>query len=105
MTAPIFRFLRASSLSFLAFLLSCFPSPAQEKRRDVVVMNNGDHFTGKVKRLQNGLLYVETDYVSGNIGLDWNQVESVQSTATYRITLNNGKRLEGKIEKQSGEAA
>jgi putative salt-induced outer membrane protein YdiY len=68
-------------------------------------MNNGDHFTGQVKRLQNGLLYVETDYVSGNIGLDWGQVQSIQSSATYRIVLNNGKRLEGKIEKQSGDKA
>jgi len=85
--------------------LACQCSPAQEKRKDVVVMNNGDHFTGKIKRLQNGLLYVETDYASGNIGLDWNQVESVQSTATYRIVLNNGQRLEGKIEKKSGEKA
>ena len=66
-------------------------------------MNNGDHFTGKVKRLQNGLLYVETDYVSGNIGLDWNQVESVQSAATFQIVLNNGHRLRGTIEKLSGE--
>jgi putative salt-induced outer membrane protein YdiY len=66
-------------------------------------MNNGDHFTGEVKRLQNGLLFVETDYVSGNIGLDWNQVQSVQTTATYRIVLNNGKRLDGKIEKGSGD--
>jgi putative salt-induced outer membrane protein YdiY len=68
-------------------------------------MNNGDHFTGQVKRLQNGLLFVETDYVSGNIGLDWNQVESVQSTATFHIVLNNGQRLVGKIEKLSGEKA
>jgi hypothetical protein len=43
-----------------------FCSAAQAKRKDVVNMNNGDHFTGQVKRLQNGLLYVETDYVSGN---------------------------------------
>jgi hypothetical protein len=68
-------------------------------------MNNGDHFTGQVKRLQNGLLFFETDYVSGNIGLDWNQVESVQSTATFHIVLNNGKRLVGKIEKISDEKA
>lgn len=68
-------------------------------------MNNGDHFTGEVKRLQNGLLFVETDYVSSAIALDWDQVESVQSTATYRIVLNSGKRIEGKIEKLSGEKA
>ncbi|MGA7060969.1 MAG: DUF481 domain-containing protein [Candidatus Acidiferrales bacterium] len=68
-------------------------------------MNNGDHFTGEVKRLQNGLLFVETEYVSSAIALDWDQVESVQSTATYRIVLNSGKRIEGKIEKLSGEKA
>ena len=94
---------RASRTFFLPILVvfACFP--AQAKRKDVVVMNNGDHFTGEVKRLQNGLLFVETDYVSGSIGLDWNQVQSVQSTATYRIVLNNGKRIEGKIEKVFAE--
>jgi putative salt-induced outer membrane protein YdiY len=91
------------SMFTLVVALSCIPAHA--KRKDVVIMNNGDHFTGQVKRLQNGLLYIETDYVSGNIGLDWNQVQSVQSTAAYRIVLNNGRRLEGKIEKASGEKA
>jgi hypothetical protein len=105
MDAPILAFLRANSFFLLVSFLVCLCAPAQEQRKDVVVMNNGDHFTGKVKRLQNGLLYVETDYVSGNIGLDWTQVQSVQSTATYRIVLSNGQRLEGKIEKNSGETA
>ena len=68
-------------------------------------MNNGDHFTGQVKRLKNGLLFIETDYASGNIGLDWDQVQSVQSTATFQIVLNNGQRLVGKIEKASVENA
>jgi hypothetical protein len=96
---------RADRFLFLALLgvFLCFP--AQAKRQDVVIMNNGDHLTGQVKRLQNGLLYVETEYVSGNISLDWNQVKSVQSTATYRIVLNTGQRLVGKIEKESGEKA
>jgi|SRR5882724_11320883 len=99
MTTPILTFFRAGGFFIFAPLMLCLCSRAQEKRKDVVVMNNGDHFTGKVKRLQNGLLFVETDYVSSNIGLDWNQVESVQSTATFQIVLNNGQRLMGKIEK------
>ena len=105
MTIGMLPYSRASRILLLVPLLACFCPPAQAKRKDVVVMNNGDHITGQVKHLQNGLLYVETDYVSGNIGLDWNQVQSVESTATYRIVLNNGQRLEGKIEKQSGEKA
>jgi Protein of unknown function, DUF481 len=82
----------------------CFPVHAA-KRKDVVVMNNGDHFTGEVKSLQNGLLMIDTDYVTGAIALDWNQVESVHSTATFRIVLNDGKRIVGKFEKVSAEKA
>ncbi len=105
MTTPNFPFLRASCFSLGVLLLACLGSSARSIRKDVVVMNNGDHFTGQVKRLQNGLLFLETEYVSGNIALDWNQVQSVQSTAIYRIVLNNGKILEGKIERTSGEKA
>ena len=32
-----------------------------------------------------------------------NQVQSVESTATYHIVMNNGRRMEGKIGKKSGE--
>jgi putative salt-induced outer membrane protein YdiY len=94
-------FFRARKLLIVAPLMACFclRAEAKPKRKDTVIMNNGDHFTGQVKRLENGLLYVETDYVSGNIGLDWNQVQSIESTAMYRIVLNDGRRLEGKIEK------
>src|SRR5271167_353543 len=105
MTIRMFPIPLAGLIFLLAALIACLCSPAQAQRKDVIIMNNGDHFTGQVKSLQNGLLYVETDYVSGKIGLDWNQVQSVQSTATYRIVLSNGKRLEGKIEKNSGEGA
>jgi hypothetical protein len=105
MTNGVFRYLRVSQILLLALLSACLCSAAHAKRKDVVIMNNGDHFTGEVKRLENGLLYIETEYVAGSIGLDWTQVHSVQSTATYRIVLNNGKRLEGKIEKVSGEKA
>jgi Protein of unknown function, DUF481 len=105
MTTGIPRSFCARRILFFVLIFSCLGATAQAKRKDVVIMNNGDHFTGEVKRLENGLLYVEVDYVSSNIGLDWNQVHSVQSTATYRIVLNNGKILEGKIEKVSPEMA
>lgn len=101
MTFTNLPFRRFGYIFLLGPLLACHCPSAQAKRNDVVVMNNGDHFTGEVKRLQNGLLFVETEYVSGNIGLDWNQVQSVQTTATYRIVLNNGQRIDGKIEKNS----
>jgi len=77
------------------------PTPVQAKRKDVVVMNNGDRFTGEVKSLQNGVLYVETDYVADKIGVDWAQVFSVESTAVFQITLVNGVHMTGKIKREA----
>ena len=78
-----------------------------KRNTDVVVMNNGDRLTGEIKKLENGILYVETNYFSGSIGLDWLQVERVQSTGNYQITLKDGSRVEGTITraKSSSEGA
>jgi putative salt-induced outer membrane protein YdiY len=82
----------------LATTLLLIPLEAYAKRNtDVVVMRNGDRLTGEIKKLENGILYVETDYFSGSIGLDWLQVERVQSTGNYQITLKDGSRVEGTI--------
>jgi hypothetical protein len=97
----------ASRVGLLASLLVFFylPSSAKVSRHDVIIMKNGDHLTGEVKKLENGVLYVETDYFSGSIGLDWLQVEKVQSTAEFQVVLKNGTRTAGKIEKVSAEEA
>jgi putative salt-induced outer membrane protein YdiY len=103
MPTTFLTYLRVSVFFLIALSLACLSSPAREIRKDIIIMSNGDRFTGQVKRLQNGLLYVEMPYTSGNIGLDWNQVDSVQTTATFQIVLNNGRRLVGVIEKVPGE--
>jgi hypothetical protein len=85
-------------LSSLIILL-CLP--VQAKRNDVVIMKNGDRLTGEVKKLEHGVLYVDLQYVSGSVGLDWLQVERVQSTGGFQVVLKNGERVEGTIEKKT----
>lgn len=75
------------------------PAGAKVTRKDVVVMKNGDRLSGNVKKLENGVLYIETVYLSNSIGVDWQQVESIQSIATYQVTLVSGRRILGTIEK------
>jgi putative salt-induced outer membrane protein YdiY len=74
------------------------PVNAKVTRKDLVVMKNGDRLSGNVKKLENGVLYIDTVYLSNSIGVDWRQVESIHSVATYQITLVSGRRLMGVIE-------
>jgi putative salt-induced outer membrane protein YdiY len=95
---PRFRIARRAGITLSALILSlCLQ--AQAKRRDLVIMKNGDHLTGEVKKLEQGILYVDLEYVSGSIGLDWLQVEKVQSTGGFQVILKNGERMSGTIEK------
>lgn len=93
------------ALSFIGFLhfLSGFPCFGKVNRHDTVVMKNGDRLTGEVKKLEKGVLYIETDYFSGSVGVDWLQVEKVESTGNYQIVLSGGKRLTGTISKVEAE--
>jgi putative salt-induced outer membrane protein YdiY len=78
---------------------------AKVSRHDTIIMKNGDRLTGEVKRLQDGILYVQTDYFAGSVGVDWLQVEEVESKAKFQIVLSNGKRLTGSISKVESAAA
>jgi hypothetical protein len=51
-------------------LIVCDCSHAKALRGDVVIMKNGDRFTGEVKRLESGVLYVETDYSADDLTVD-----------------------------------
>ncbi len=83
----------------LSVLLAGVTLPAQAKRNDVVIMKNGDHLSGEVKKLEDGVLYLDTPYTADSIQLDWLQVESIQSTGTFQIILKNGDHLDGIIAK------
>jgi Protein of unknown function, DUF481 len=101
LTARAATFLRIFSLVVLA-LTACDRLCAKALRGDVVTMKNGDRFTGEVKRLQSGVLYIETDYASSNLAVDWAQVQNVKSTAMYLITLSSGVHVTGKLERLPG---
>jgi putative salt-induced outer membrane protein YdiY len=82
----------------LLLLLVC---PLFAKRKDdVVVMKNGDKFTGEIKDLQRGELIFSSYYMKGDVYLDWNEVESVQSKDLFIVALTNGERVAGFISEE-----
>lgn len=65
--------------------------------QDVVTLSNGDKINGDIKKLDNGVLEMETDYSEDNFTMDWESVTDLSSQDKYMITLANGKRIFGSI--------
>lgn len=84
----------------LLLLLAC---PLFAKRKDdVVIMQNGDRFTGEIKGLQRGELVFKSDYMTDSVHLDWKRVKELESKDTYIVTLQSGARVTGKIAQAGG---
>jgi putative salt-induced outer membrane protein YdiY len=85
--------------TLIAFVL-LFACPLFGKRKDdLVIMTNGDKFTGEIKSLQYGELIFKSDYMKDSVYLDWKRVKSLESQDTFIVSLTNGKRLTGLIGK------
>jgi putative salt-induced outer membrane protein YdiY len=82
-------------LIVILLLLAC-PAFAKEKD-DVVVMKNGDRFTGEIKGLEHGELIFKAAYMVDPVHLDWKRVERLESKDTYIVGLTSGARVTGSI--------
>src|ERR1700746_1923660 len=74
-----------------------------KRKDDVVVMNNGDRFTGEIKSLAYGELIFKSDYMADSTHLDWKKVKTLQSKDTFIVTLSNGDRLTGIVTREGTE--
>ena len=67
----------------LIALVVLFAVPLFAKRKDdVVIMKNGDRFTGQIKALQYGELIFKADYMKDSVHL-----ETLQSKDTFIVGL------------------
>jgi len=74
-------------------------SPAQAApRTDIVILMNGDRITGEVKSLEQGKLEFKTD-AAGTLYIEWDKVQSVESTQFLRVELASGLRYFGQAPK------
>jgi hypothetical protein len=73
-----------------------------KRRDDVIVMKDGDKFTGEIKKLENGILYFKAEYMVDSVQLDWARLESLESKDRFNVLLTDGKRMTGVIGKLKG---
>ena len=87
------------ALIALMLLLAC---PLFGKRKDdVVIMTNGDKFTGEIKSLQYGELIFKSDYMKDSVHLDWKKVKTLQSKDTFIVSLDEWNTC-NRIDRQRG---
>jgi hypothetical protein len=81
---------------FAVLVLSWLAAPAAwaAPRTDVVVLLNGDRYTGEIKELVRGKLRLKTD-TADTIYIQWDKVVSVQSQQRLEVDLANGQRFHG----------
>jgi hypothetical protein len=70
--------------------------PAAGAKTDRVVMRNGDHLTGEVKKLERGKLRFKTD-ATDTIDVDWEDVSTVTSSSYFEIETSEGARYFGSM--------
>jgi hypothetical protein len=77
-------------------ILLAIPLFARQKT-DVIVMENGDRFTGEIKGLSGGVLRVDLDYVDGTMSFQWLKVARVESIQLFLVQTQDGKVYTGTI--------
>jgi Protein of unknown function, DUF481 len=79
-----------------AYLLFALPLFAREST-DVIVMRNGDRFTGTIKALYGGVLYVGIPYIIETISVDWSKVGRIESSQLFIVKTEDGSVYNGTI--------
>jgi putative salt-induced outer membrane protein YdiY len=96
---PWIILLKRHALVVLMLLLCACPLFGKRKD-DVIIMTNGDKFTGEIKSLQYGELIFKSEYMKDSVHLDWKRVKVLQSKDPFIVSLTNGTRVTGLIDKE-----
>ncbi|MCI0441852.1 DUF481 domain-containing protein [bacterium] len=95
------------NLFLVIFFICLFHVPFCESKikikhkSDVVIMENGDHITGEIKKMEFGVLYFKSDRAVDTLKLDWERVIQVESIARYEFETKSKDTYIGIIAKDS----
>ena len=67
-----------------------------------MLLTNGDHVTGEIKKLYQGLLEVKTDHME-TLQIEWPYIEQVTSQTDFEVELEDGQRLYGPLRPAAGK--
>ena len=92
--------------ALLVILLAASPVKAyplqetgtEETGKDIVHLVNGDRLSGEITRLENGVLYIDTE-LAGSVELKWANVERLEGATPLLVTLEEQGKIQGILAK------
>ena len=69
------------------------------KYADTIILKNMDRMIGEIKRMDNGVVLIETDYSDKDFELKWIEIENIMTSQTFLIILGDGKRYNSNLGK------
>ncbi len=64
---------------------------------DVVILTDGDRFTGTIQKLENGKLTLKSKYSETPLQIDWPLVSGITTEAEVKLTMQDGKVETGRF--------
>ncbi len=60
-------------------------------------MKNGDHLTGEIKGLNEGVLYISMEYILGTSSVQWSKVRRLESKQLFLVKTEDGSVYTGTL--------
>ena len=80
----------------LLLLLLTAPLLARDSS-DVIIMKNGDHLTGEIKGMSQGVLYISMQYILGTSQVQWSKVDHIESKQLFLVRTAEGSVYTGTL--------
>src|SRR5215470_20173813 len=87
----------------ILFVLSLSAPLLARDSTDVIVMKNGDHLTGEIKGLNQGVLYISMKYILGTSNVQWSQVDHIESNQLFLVKTEDGLVYRGTLSTANAE--
>ena len=94
------------SFIFLALLFSFHTNLNAQKQKvtvskytDTIVLKNNDRVIGEIKKMENGVASIKTDYSDSDFELKWVHINEINTGQAFLIILSDGKRYNSHLKK------
>jgi hypothetical protein len=89
-----------AGLRVATLVVALLATRAAAEKTDVVVLSNGDHFTGEIKGMSRGQLDFKTDD-AGRLSIEWVKIARLTSVHSFEVELASGQKYYGPLESPS----